>query len=80
MTIEELLARGVTCCGGALDFRNVNIGRMTADGPLITPDGEALLNGEAYSANLNPSPVKAARKKRLAQDVSDAVEVIPTDE
>lgn len=43
MDIDKLLALGFTVVGGQIDRGNVNYGLLTLDGPLLTPDGEALV-------------------------------------
>jgi hypothetical protein len=41
--MDKLLALGFTCTGGQIDRENVNYGFLTADGPVLTPEGEALV-------------------------------------
>ncbi len=43
MNWDDLVRAGAVSCGGQIDFKNTNIGFLTADGPILTPDGEALV-------------------------------------
>lgn len=62
MNVEQLLALGFTFCGGKIDRGHVNYGVMSSDGPVLTPEGEAL------AKSLVPTVAEAAvphtRKRR----------------
>lgn len=69
MKIEDLMALGFDCVGGQLDYRGVNYGMMTKDGPALTPQGEALV------ASLKPAEEpKRRRKMEVSSDVIDALD------
>lgn len=64
MTFDELAALGVTSVAGALDYKNQCIGRVTADGPALTPDGQALIDEVcAAPAPAEPEFARAPRAR-----------------
>lgn len=67
MTVDELIAAGFTVCGGRIDRQNVNYGRLTEAGPVLTPEGTALAASLA-----KPAPVR--RKKAVADTTAEVGE------
>lgn len=65
MDIERLMALGFTVAGGQIDRDNVNFGVLTKDGPVLTPQGEALAK-ELDAAN---AP-KRGRPRKAEDDAS----------
>ena len=51
MNWTDLVRIGATSCGGQIDLKNVNIGFITQDGPVLTPDGELLVRELLHGAN-----------------------------
>lgn len=76
MTVEQLLALGFTFVAGQIDRGHKNYGFLTADGPVLTPEGEAL------AKSLVPTVAKAAvPHKRRKIDVEPAAETVdPVDD
>ena len=83
MTFDDLAALGVTSVGGALDYKNQCIGMLTPDGPVLTPEGQALVAslGDAPAARQVP-PVKARKTVKAVltpEAASDADDVSLSD-
>lgn len=64
-TMDILAELGFEVCGGQIDYRGVNYGFLTKDGPVLTDDGQ-IMAGQLYSPSVT--------KKRRSQP---AVEVSP---
>lgn len=76
MDMRKLEQLGVTSVGGQLDFRNVNIGFLTQDGPVLTPDGEAMLRElteapDPVLIDINPRPKRGRKARHVDEDGSD---------
>jgi hypothetical protein len=41
--MDKLIALGFHCTAGQIDRDNINYGFLTADGPVLTPEGEELV-------------------------------------
>lgn len=70
MTLEELFAMGATSVGGAIDLRGRNIGRLTANGLVISRDGQEFLDDLArpvIDADPAPKVSKSVAKRKAAQ-------------
>lgn len=72
MDIEALMALGFTVTGGMIDRAGVNYGVLTKEGPLLTPEGEAVARELAAAA----AP-KRGRPRKTEAETEDAPEVAP---
>lgn len=61
MDIDQLLALGFDCCGGQLDYKQKNYGFLAKDGPVLTPEGQALVAELTAEA-----PPKRGRPRKTA--------------
>ena len=78
MTFDELAALGVTSVAGALDFKNQCVGRVTADGPVLTPDGQALI--DELCAVPAPAELGRAPRARVAKAKATDPDADPADD
>lgn len=67
-TMEQLSALGFHCTGGMIDKDGVNYGTLSADGPVLTPEGEDLVKGMTRKT-----------KKARDEDISAAVQAAAKD-
>lgn len=72
MTLDKILALGATVCAGQIDLANKNIGFLSPEGPVLTPDGEEALKALVYDPLDAPAPQARKRKARAADVVEDA--------
>lgn len=79
MTLDQITALGATVCAGQIDLHNKNIGFLSPDGPVLTPDGEEALKALASDPMDAPAPQARKRKARNA-DVIDETPGTPADE
>ena len=70
MTLEQLTALGATCACGALDFKGRNVGRLTADGPVISDEGQEWLEEHAPKAPRAKKGAKTKEPAKVEDDVS----------
>lgn len=61
MSTVLLLEMGFEIVGGKLDYKHVNYGQMTPDGPLLTPEGEELVKSRGWASQ---SEVKRGRPRK----------------
>lgn len=71
MTLDKIQALGATVCAGQIDLNGVNIGFLSADGPVLTPEGEEALKELVYDPLDAPAPRARSRRKAKATDVVD---------
>ena len=72
VNIVMLLEMGFQVVGGQLDYKNVNYGQMTVDGPLLTPDGEALV--QSLDAGVSPAAKRGRPRKVDVEAAPEAAE------
>lgn len=74
MTIDtdKLISLGFEIVGGQLDYEHVNYGQLTLDGPLLTPEGEALV--QSLDAVVSPAAKRGRPRKVDVEAVPEAAE------
>lgn len=74
MTIDadKLLSLGFEIVGGQLDYEHINYGRLTLDGPLLTPDGEALV--QSLDAVISPTAKRGRPRKAEVEAAPEPAE------
>ena len=72
MTVEQLLALGFTFVAGQIDRGHKNYGFLTADGPLLTPEGEALVR--SLDAVVSPAAKRGRPRKADGEAAPESAE------
>lgn len=68
MDMDKLSALGFVVNAGQIDRGNVNYGFLTAAGPVLTPDGEALAKSLEAPADESPTAPKRGRPRKVEAD------------
>lgn len=71
MKIKDLFARGVTSCGGALDYKNVYIGFVTVTEEAVLNEAGMKLVEEWNQPVAEPDPITPKHRKVRVRKLDD---------
>lgn len=73
MDMDKLTSLGFVVTAGQIDRGNVNYGFLTAEGPVLTPEGEALARTlDAPAVEEAPVAPKRGRPRKVEAEVASS--------